>query len=109
MSVLPIDLQVLFSKSTEHQENIARHTNAAQMGQLNNFEKVHKESVQINEKVKGMEEYAEDFTKVHPDKKREASTSMEEERKKREKSEEKEEYKPTLKEEGKGTIIDITE
>ncbi|MCX7820305.1 MAG: hypothetical protein N2258_01350 [Brevinematales bacterium] len=108
MSVLPIDLQVLFSKSTEHSENIARHSNAAQMGQMTNFEKVRKESVEINEKIKETDEYAEDFTKIQPDgegyKEQAESHSQ-----KREKEEKPHEYKPALKEEGKGTIIDVVE
>lgn len=108
MAVLPIDLQVLFSKSTEHSENIARHSNAAQLGQINNFEKVHKESIQTNERIKEADEYAQDFTKVNPDaenpEQQFASTSG-----RKGKKEEEKEYKPALKEEGKGNIIDIIE
>ncbi|MGC8764878.1 MAG: hypothetical protein ACP5QT_03235 [Brevinematia bacterium] len=108
MAVLPIDLQVLFSKSTEHSENIARHSNAAQLGQLNSFEKIHKESVQINERIKETDEYAQDFTKVNPDaeKKPEQYTSSSSGK---EKKEDGKEYKPALKEDGKGNIIDIVE
>ncbi len=108
MAVLPIDLQVLFSKSTEHSENIARHSNAAQLGQLNNFEKVHKESIQTNERIKETNEYAQDFTKVNPDAERKSEeykgSSLKKEHEEKEK-----EYKPALKEEGKGNIIDVVE
>ncbi len=109
MGVLPIDLQVLFSKSIEHSENIARHSNAAQMGQMSNFEKVRKESVEVNEKVKETDQYAEDFTKVDA----EGKNYEEQKEAKREKREREEtlphEYKPALKEEGKGNIIDVIE
>lgn len=108
MSVLPIDLQVLFSKSTEHSENIARHSNAAQMGQMTNFEKVRKESIEVNEKIKETDEYAEDFTKVDPDGKG-YQEQFESHARKKEQEEKPHEYKPALKEEGKGNIIDIVE
>lgn len=108
VSVLPIDLQVLFSKSTEHSENIARHSNAAQMGQMTNFEKVRKESIEVNEKIKETDQYAEDFTKVDPDGESYQEQAESHERKK-EQEEKNNEYKPAIKEEGKGTIIDIIE
>lgn len=110
MAVLPIDLQVLFSKSTEHQENVARHSNAVQTGQLTSIEKVHKESIQTNERVQSTEQYAQDFTKVHPDRKGGAQFQTSSQRKNEGKKEEqKETYRPAAKEEGKGIIIDIVE
>ena len=108
MAVLPIDLQVLFSKSSEHSENIARHSNAAQLGQLNNFEKVHKESIKTNERIKEANEYAQDFTKVNPDTEKKAEEYPSSSSRK-EKGEKETEYKPALKEEGKGNIIDVIE
>ncbi len=108
MSVLPIDLQVLFSKSTEHSENIARHSNAAQMGQMSNFEKVRKESIEINEKIKETDQYAEDFTKIQADGEGNQE-QLESHARKREREEKPLEYKPALKEEGKGNIIDVVE
>ena len=109
MPVLPIDLQVLFSKSTEHSENVARHSSAAQLGQMSNFEKIHKESIHAKERIKETDEYAQDFTKVHPDseKKHNEYASSKQHEKREEKEEES--YKPALKEEGKGNIIDIIE
>src|SRR5271157_3020518 len=108
MSVLPIDLQVLFSKVPEHSENIARHTNAAQSGQMMSYEKNRVESNETNVKVKNMEQYSADFNKINPEsgeRKKGEKTGLKEKRKKS--NQEKEPYKPAPKEEGKGNIIDI--
>ena len=110
MAVLPIDLQVLFSKSTEHQENVARHSNTVQTGQFTNIEKVHRESIQTNERVQSAEQYAQDFTKVHTDRKGGSQSQANPQKKNKEKEQEhKETYRPAAKEEGKGIIIDIIE
>lgn len=107
MSVLPIDLQVLFSKVPDHAENIARATNAAQSGQVMNLEKIHHESNETNAKVKTMEQYSEDFSKINPES-GERKAGQEKERKGAKKGKkEAQQYKPAAKEEGTGNIIDI--
>jgi|GEM_PF-1353514 hypothetical protein len=109
MSVLPIDLQVLFSKVPEHSENIARSTNAALTGQLMNNEKNRLDSNEVDAKVQNLEQYSGEFSKINPDS-REGKNRKGQARKdaKGKKGEpEKEPYKPAVKEEGKGNIIDI--
>lgn len=110
MSVLPIDLQVLFTKANEHSENIARSSNATQSGQIAGNEKLHRESLETNEKVKTLDEYAEDFTKVSA----ESHQKKDQERGKKKKKEMPEpdpieNFKRAPKEEGTGTIIDIVD
>jgi hypothetical protein len=106
MSVLPIDLQVLFSKVPEHSENIARSTNAALTGQLMNNEKNRLDSNEVDAKVQNLEQYSGEFSKINPDS-RDGKKGSGRKGKGKKGEQVKEPYKPAVKEEGKGNIIDI--
>lgn len=108
MSTLPIDLQVLFSKASEHSENIARHSNAAQSGYIKDYEKIHRESQEVNNKVNNMEEYAQDFTRINPESRQKKGQQKALKKKEMNKEiKETKEYKRAPIEEGTGKIIDI--
>jgi len=108
MSVLPIDLQVLFSKVPDHSENIARATNAAQSGQLMSFEKTRQQSIETNATVKNLEQYSGEFNKINPDsgKNKEGGGGIPKGKGKKSRPVN-DTYKPAKKEEGKGNFIDI--
>jgi hypothetical protein len=106
MSVLPVDLQVLFTKASDVSENIAKNANRAQNLLAEGYEKVHKESKETNEKVAKLDQYAEDFTKVNEEGGGQQSLPEQHKKKEQETAESKE-YKRAPKEDGTGRIIDI--
>ncbi len=108
MSVLPIDLQVLFSKASDLSENIARQSNLTQAGLADGYEKIHKQSQDTNEKVNNLEEYSQDFTKINPETgKRSGGQKMRKKKAAQVKPPEVQEYKRAVTEEGTGKYIDI--
>lgn len=110
MSVLPLDLQVLFTKAVEHSENIARNSNRVQNVAMEGYEKIHKQSTEVTERVSNKDEVAEDFTKVSEEGGQGAGAGLEQHKKgASEQSAEPKEYKRAPKEDGTGRIIDIVE
>ncbi len=108
MSVLPVDLQVLFSKASEHSENIARQSNTSQAVFVDGYEKIHQQSNQANETVKNLEQYDQDFTKINPEsKKRRGGENGRKKKASPDQQAEAQEYKRAPTEEGTGRIIDI--
>ena len=109
MSVLPLDLQVLFTKATEHSENIAKNANKAQNIVAEGYEKVHKQSQENNEKVTTLDQDAEDCTKVNEEGGGQQQPQEHNKKKESETGPESQEYKRAPKEDGTGRIIDIVE
>jgi uncharacterized coiled-coil DUF342 family protein len=107
MSVLPVDLQVLFSKASEHSENIARQSNSNHIISVEGYEKIHKQSKETDEKVSNLDEYSQDFTKINPEGKRKEEQARKRKKKLKENEEDTEDNKRAPMEEGKGGIIDI--
>jgi len=109
MSVSPIDLQVLFSKAADLSENIARSSNATQTGQVASYEKIHRESNDINRMVNNVEQYSQEFSKINPEGSNKEKQNMPREKNKKSAltTPKMEENKKALKEEGTGNIIDI--
>lgn len=108
MSVLPLDLQVLFTKASDVSENIAKNANKAQNLLAEAYEKVRKESKETDEKVTSVDQYAEDFTKVNEEGGGQQQ-QPEQNRKKNPETAEPQEFKRAPKEDGTGRIIDIVE
>jgi hypothetical protein len=107
---MPIDLQVLFTKSAEHSDNIARQSNAVQSGYIAGYEKVHHQSVETNETVSKLEQYDNSFTKINPEPEKKKKRQYIPDKKAKNVTEQSsEEYKPAQKEEGTGQIIDIVD
>lgn len=108
MSVLPLDLQVLFTKASDVSENIAKNASKTQNLLAEGYEKVRKESKETDEKVTTLDQYAEDFTKVNEEGGGQQQP-QEHNKKKESESSESQEYKRAPKEDGTGRIIDIVE
>jgi len=117
MSILPIDLQVTFTKANEYEENIAKQQNIIQTGQSNIVEKAHQQSIEINNKVNNLEEYSEEFTKINTEKEHNKNKGRNKFDNKRQNHSNNEKNSTTeetnkksgLKENGVGNFIDIIE
>lgn len=109
MSVMPLDLQVLFTKASDVSENIAKNASKTQNLLAEGYEKVRKESKETDEKVTTLDQYAEDFTKVNEEGGGQQYQPEQNKKKNQEGSAETQEFKRAPKEDGTGRIIDIVE
>ena len=109
MSTLPIDLQILVTKANERSENVAKQSQFDQNVIQQGVEKAHQASLEADTKVKAMDEYSEDNTKINQDqqKKEKQQSKKRTEKDKSVLPQTVENYKPAELEEGTGTIIDI--
>lgn len=102
---MPIDLQVMFTKAQEHNQNLGRTSSVQQAFQSMMQEKALQESREAPEKVNKTDQYEGDFTKVQTGS---GNTGGGQGGRSGEETEQKPgEHKPALKEEGTGLIIDI--
>lgn len=107
---LPIDIQVMMTKATEHSENLSKVSTAAQMVQAEEVKKIEKESREIDEKVIKMDQYEGSFTRVQKDGRQPGQNPNGQEEEEKHEPEGKESfpgYHPAPREEGTGNQVDI--
>lgn len=113
MTITPLDLQVLFSKSVDYAENIARHSAAAEVVKTDEEKATAQQRNEATESIKKTEKYDAESNKIKEENSpKQQHPSSGSEGKQKESGQAKEETSAhdshhALLEEGKGTIIDI--